>query len=247
MRWGFARKERSTSGDPILRHTAADRPFTVPTYGPPGLRDALEGHLVAHLGPCDAVWHEIVSDLVHLDVFMWAPTDERPMYTFVTVGMSDLPMTLPRSARREGRAERAELMLCLQPDWPVPDHERAAAPWDDPDAWFPIEWLKRLARLPHDHRTWVAFGHTIPNDDPPQRLAATTQLCGWVLLPPMTLPKSFWQLDAPAGRIDLFGIIALHRDEMEHKLAHGVEALFDGFDRHQVSELLAVDRPSSLA
>ena len=100
-----------------------------------------------------SVWHEIVSDLVHLDIYMWRSTEDRPMYTFVTGGMSDLPMTVPQAAVDEGTSDRAELMVCLSASWPVPTDDHAISPWNDEGAYFPIRSLKQLARLPHDHET----------------------------------------------------------------------------------------------
>jgi len=242
-----AKAERSASGQPILRHQAADREFT-PAPAPDGAaRESLERHLERHLGPMSSVWHEIVSDLVHLDVYMWRPTAERPMFTFVTGGMSDLPMTVPRAAVAAGTRDRAELMVCLPPSWPVPTDDHAISPWTDEDAYFPVRSLKHLARLPHDYGTWLGFGHTIPNGDPPAQLSTATEMCGWMLLPPMTVPADFRELHVPGvGDIEIFGIVALHADEMTHKLANGAESLFDGFDRHEVNELLDVERGSSL-
>lgn len=230
-----------------MRHQAAQRGWQPPTYGDPAIREAVDAHLVEHLGECDSVWHEIVSDLVHVDVYMWRPTAQRPMYTFVTVGMSDLAMMVPREAVLDDRADRAELVVCLPPTWPVPDPASATtAPWDDPDAYFPIRWLKQLARLPHEYQTWLGFGHTIPNGDPATPLASTTELCGWLLLPPLTLPSTFRRLElSGTGRLDLFGMIGLHPAEMEHKLVYGTEALFDGFEQSGVSELLDIGRPST--
>ena len=169
------------------------------------------------------------------------------MYTFVTGGMSDLPMTIPKGAVEAGVSERAELMVCLPASWPVPDEAHVVSPWADDDAYVPIRSLKELARLPHEYATWLGFGHSIPNGDPPRRLTADTALCGWIVLPPMTVPSSFRQLTIDgAGTIDIFAIIAVHADEMHHKLAHGTEALFHGFDHHNVNELLDLQRPSSL-
>ena len=193
------------------------------------------------------VWHELISHLVHIDVFMWTPTEARPMYTFATVGMSDRPMAVPANALDAGCVPLAELVVCLPPTWPVPADAHAPSPWDDPDTYFPIRWLKQLARLPHEYTTWLGSGHTIPNADPPEPLATTTALCGWVLVPPMTLAPSFRRLELSGGRqLDIFGIVALHRDEMDHKLAQGVESLYAGFDRNRVNELLDISRPSSL-
>jgi hypothetical protein len=45
----------------------------------------------------------------------------------------------------------------------------------------------------------------------------------------------------PFGATAIFGGMFGRR-----KLAHGVEALFDGFDDHQVKELLEIGRSSSL-
>lgn len=230
-----------------MRHEAASGSFQAADQDTPGVREAVEAHLAAHLGECDLVWHELASHLVHVDVFMWRPTDQRPMYTFATVGMSDLRMTVPTDWEIPEIAPRAELLICLPPTWPVPEDAYSIAPWDSEEAYFPIRWLKQLARLPHEHQTWLGFGHSVPNDDPPLPLADTTQLCGWVLLPPMTLPRSIDSAPLPNGEtLGIFGIIALHRDEIDHKLEHGVDGLLDGFDRNRVNELLDLHRPSSL-
>ena len=245
--FGRRRRERSPSGAPILRHEPVDRPFAGAAAGEPALHAAVESHLEMHLGPATAVWHELVSDLVHIDVFMWNPTAERNMYVFATAGMSDLAMTLEKGAgKRCGATSRAELVLCLPPDWPVPS-DATAAPWLHEDAYFPIRWLKRLARFPHEHRTWIGAGHTVPNGDPPDPLAPMTELCGWVFLPPMALPTAMRHLEVPGhDRVDFFGIVALHPDEMEQKLRFGLGSLAEGFERDGVSELLDVTRPSSL-
>lgn len=187
------------------------------------------------------MWHELFSDLVHLDVAMWMPTPARPMYTFATAGMSDLRMSVPDGARESGSTDRAELVVCLPSGWPVP---YPPAPWDT-NAYFPIRWLKTLARLPHEHRTWLGYGHSVPNEDPPAPLSMDTFLCGWLLLPPTTLPGSFQTLALPDNeRLDLFGIVAVHRDELDQKLNHGVETLLEGFSCRGVNEFLDLRRGS---
>jgi hypothetical protein len=130
----------------------------------------------------------------------------------------------------------------------VPAEPYAAAPWKSEEAYYPVRWLKKVGRLPHEYKTWLGFGHSVPNGDPPRPLANGTVICGWVLLPPMTVREGFWNLGLPrGGRVDFFGMIGLLPDELEYKLRNGVDALFEGFDRHGVSELLAPQRGSSLA
>ena len=244
--FGRRKRERSASGAPILRHATVERRFEDAVAGESALHAAVEAHLETHLGPATAVWHELLSDLVPIDVCMWEPTAERNMYVFATVGMSDLAMTLDKGAKRCGATSRAELVLCLPPDWPVPP-DATAAPWLHEDAYFPIRWLKRLARFPHEHRTWIGVGHTVPHGDPPDPLAPMTELCGWVFLPPIALPAAIGHLKVPGhDRVDILGIVALLPDEMEQKLRSGLRSLAEGFERDGVSELLAVSRPSSV-
>ena len=51
------------------------------------------------------VFHEIVSDVVHIDLLHVPPRRERPFHTLVTCGMSVRPMNVPQDAE-EFRYER---------------------------------------------------------------------------------------------------------------------------------------------
>lgn len=243
----FGRRRKSpepSSPGPTLRHAAVERGWRAAAESDPVVREAFDAHVERFLGGGFVVWHEIVSDTLHLDVYMWRPTAERPYYTFVTSGMSDLPMALPAGASEDGTSDLAELVVCLPPDWPVPDS--GMAPWDD-DSYFPVYWLKSLARLPSEYDTWVGFGHSIPNGDPAEPLTTGTSLVGWVLLPPMTLPEEGRSVALPDGRrIDLFGIIGVTQAELDRKLTAGVGSLFDGFDAAGVNEGLDVGRESTV-
>lgn len=117
-------------------------------------------------------------------------------------------MSVPPEAIAQGVSPFAELMVCLPADWPVPAESYAVAPWEDDRAYFPIRGLKMLARLPHEYGTFLGFGHTIPNGDPAEPLVEGSQLCGWLLLPPVTLPEAVRSVTVPDGRrVDLFGIV----------------------------------------
>jgi len=239
--------ERSGSGAPVYRYPAVERGWEAAAPPDTMLREALGEHLEGLIGPCDSVWHEIASDLVHLDVTMWRPTPDRPFYTFVTEGMSDLPMAVPADDAAEGSSRFVELVLCLPDGWPVPGADGATAPWQDEGAYFPIWWLKMLARLPHEYRTWLGFGHSVPNGDPAEPLAPGSELVGWMILPPLTLPAGSDTFCAPDGRrVQLFGVVALTGPELDRKLAQGTGSLLDAFDAHGVTELLDVYRASAV-
>lgn len=240
----FGRRRKKNEPGPTLRHQAVEREFRSAVEPDPAVREAFDAHVARFLGEDYVVWHEIVSDTIHLDVYMWRPTDDRPFFTFVTSGMSDWPMHVPDGAQEQGVTDLAELVVRLPADWPVP--EGGAAPWDE-DSYFPIHWLKYLGRLPSEYGTWLGFGHTIPNGDPAEPLTDGTELVGWVLLPPVTFPDEARSVDLPDGRrIDLFAIIGVTAAELDRKLSDGATSLFDGFDEHRVNEVLDVGRRSTV-
>mgnify|MGYP000954300983 FL=1 len=235
----------SPSGSPVYRHTPGQHGFRAPAE-PSARRDALDAHVARFLGEDYTVWHEVISDLVHLDVYMWRPNEARPLFTFMTVGMSDLPMSTPHELSKQGLTPYAELMLSLPADWPVPTGSDAVIPWDDENAYFPVRALKSLGRLPHEYGTWLGFGHTVPNGDPPEPVCDGTDLVSWLVLPPMTLSPEFRTVSSPDGMVDIMALVAITADELDLKLRAGVDALFDGFDAFGVSEILDVRRASSL-
>ncbi len=49
--------------------------------------------------------------------------------------------------------------------------------------YWPIEWLKRIARYPHDNDTWLGGPHTIiANGEPPEPFAPNTKMSCLLLL-----------------------------------------------------------------
>jgi hypothetical protein len=107
--------EVSGSGHPVYRHRERDRAFEIPV-GDPASIEAIKRHIEAHLGKIDSVFHELVSDLVHLDVHLIKPAAGRDFHTLVTSGMSDRPMSVPEGAEEY---RYSELLIGLPQDWPV--------------------------------------------------------------------------------------------------------------------------------
>jgi hypothetical protein len=229
--------ERSPSGQPVYRHRPrGQRPFG-PAHGDPGTIGAVEEHVARHIGAIDWVWHEVISDRVHLDVHVVEPTPLRPFVTLVTTGMSDQPMAVPQDA---GLPSYAELLICLPPDWPRQRQDLAYE-----RNYWPIRWLKTLARLPHDYDTWLGPGHTVPNGDPAEPFADGTGFCAMLVARPLLVGPEGSELTAPDGRrIALYSLLPLYADELELKLDRGTNALYDGFDEHGVTELVVPGRMS---
>jgi hypothetical protein len=226
--------ELSDSGNPIYRHKPREKPFE-PAHGDIQHIQLIERHIEKHLGEPELVFHEIISDLVHIDVHIIPPRPERNFYTLVTTGMSARAMKVP-----EGLEELsyAELLVSLPPDWPLRQED-----FKDERNYWPVRTLKMFSRMPHEYDTWLGEAHTIPNGDPPEPYAPNTKLCCAMLAPPLLVPDEFRELTVtPEMSIHFYGIIPIYQEEIDLKLKRGAEALYDRFDRHKVSELLDVNR-----
>jgi len=233
--------ETSASGNPIHRYEARDRDWTAPAESK-GM-EAIEEHCTRFFGEAETVFHEIVSDLVHIDVHVVPPRPTRNVWTLYTTGMSDLAMTVPEGAED---ARFAELLLFLPAGWRV-DQLDVTPPPPDLERWYwPVRWLKMLARFPHEYETWLGSGHSMPNGDPPEPFAPDTSLCAWMLLPPISVPAEGRTITLPDRTVNLYVLHALHPDELELKLARGMNDLLDAFEQHDVSDVLQIDRPSSV-
>ena len=233
--------EESPSGSPIYRHKDRERDFEL-AVGDEETIDAITAHIEEHIGEIDQVWHELVSDLVHIDVHQVPPSEERPFWTLVTSGMSDRPMTVPEGAEEYSLAE---LMICLPPDWPVSQED-----FNDENHYWPVRLLKVLARLPHEYQTWLGPGHTVPNgwEEPVPYADNTSFVCSLLLSPSLLLPSKVSSLELSDGRkINFYAVWPLHQAEVDLKLSRGLGALLDHFEKHQVTELVDVNRPGTVA
>lgn len=226
--------EFSRSGNPIYRHAPRQKPFT-PAFGEANHIELIERHIARHLAEPAWVYHEIVSDLVHLDIHVVLPTEERPWTTLVTCGMSARAMTVPEGAEE---FSYAELVLSLPPEWPLTKEA-----FHDEANYWPVRLLKVLARLPHEYETWLGLAHSIPHGDPPEPYAASTRFCGAVLAPPMLTPEEFGCLQVtPEMPIHFMAVLPVYQEELKLKLDRGAEALFGRFDEAGVNELVDLGR-----
>jgi hypothetical protein len=186
--------------------------------------EAITAHMTACIGTPETAWQ---------DVHVIPATEGRDSITLFTTGMSDRPMTV--DPRAVGAPAYAELMMRLPKGWPLGE-----------DSW-PVRWLRRLARLPHEHATWLGWGHTIPNGDPAAPLAPGVPFTGFIIAPPTSLDEQDSVVRTPDRSIAIYAIYPLHPDELAHKLAHGADALFELLDAAGVTDEVDPARPSVLA
>ncbi len=205
--------ETSPGGSPIFRYPPSPGPrfgFTdEPTTAFIRRREALYDEL---FGECEAVSHELMPIVPHIDVYVYRPGHAgRDFYTLITGGMSDLRMQAPRNAS----APRAELIMYTR----------------EPKDIY-IDLLRNLARFPHDQQTWFGAGHTMANGQPPAPLFDGSRLdtilfLDTILHPDETLPE---RLKIQGDRVDLLWVVPITSAECDLKLQRGLDTLLNLFD-----------------
>ena len=128
-------QEHSPSGNPIFRHQPRETQRVTRISQDPEAIPKIEDHIRTHIGKVDVVWHELISDLVHIDVHHVPPSPERDFHTLITTGMSDHPMNVPLVAQD---FQYAELMIYLPASWPCRFELGAESELSDERNYWPI-------------------------------------------------------------------------------------------------------------
>lgn len=202
--------------DAILEREAAGGAPAL--YGEAEL-EALDRFITERFGAYESVFHELASPDIHVDICIIPPRPERNYYTLVTMGMGARPMDVP-DRLRDRKLERAEIVVCLPPDWPLNDRD---------ERWYwPLRWLKILARLPVEQDTWLGWGHTVSNEEP---FADNTDLSAVILDLPWAFGKEAFCCLLPGGdEVNFYQYVPIYAEELHYKLSHSAEALFSKLD-----------------
>jgi len=223
----------SLSGSPIFRYTDGEKEWEA-AHGEECIEE-ISDHIERNIGKIDTVFHEIISDTVHIDVHHVAPTDERPFHTLITSGMSDLPMKVPSEV---DAIQYMELMVTLPKHWEIGDEQ-----FEDEDWYWPVRQLKFLARFPHKYDTWLGWGHTLPNGDPPEPFSDNCSFSGVIILPSVNVTEDFHALSIDEEKqIEFYSIVPLYKEEMDMKLRDGADKLLAQFDKYGVSDIVDLNR-----
>lgn len=196
--------------------------------------EALDAHIEKYFGKSENVFHEIVSPDIHVDIYIIEPTPERNFYTLITVGMGAHLMNVPEELD-EYKLKRAEMVIYLPADWDIYNGDEAY--------YWPLRWLKILARLPIKHDTWLGWGHTVPNGGP---FADNTLLSGVMLINPEDVEEGAAICELPNGEeVNFYQVIPVYEEEMNYKIEHGAEGLLDKMA--DVSSVVDLNRRNTCA
>lgn len=202
------------------------------------LINAVSDHAAKFFGNSDYVYHEQSSSIVHIDIHRFGPNPATGLVTFVTTGMAEKAMVVPPHVEDGHLYRYAELVLQMPAS--------LVDKFGEPDSW-PIDSLRKLARMPHLYETWLYMGHTV-GDDPGVPFPGT-KLSIASIWPTFLLPDDFTKLTLEDGREITFLTVAfLHDNERKYSKEHYQQGLMEEIVRrgHSLEEFLIFnpDRPS---
>lgn len=167
------------------------------------------------------VYHEIVSDDIHLDIMVYRPTEYRPYYKLCTSGLGAYRMPLSDEEKDDGQPERAELMMYLPADWKLMLSEEDEAVFQDENNYWPIRLLKDFARMPLQDGCWIGYGHSMSNEDG-RPLAPNTTFSAAVLCMP---PEEFCVTNLPTGKsVVHYLVVPITAEELQFKFDNEYKA-----------------------
>ncbi|MBQ7775323.1 MAG: suppressor of fused domain protein [Lachnospiraceae bacterium] len=189
----------------------------------------------------EMVFHEAVSDLVHIDVYVRKPNDKQNFYVIYTTGMSDLPMCLPKEISKREDLKYAELYTFLPSTWNCGENFKTLSDLEAKDSWI-IQYIRFLARFPHEYETWLGHGHTLPNGPEYAPLCENTKMGGIVLSQGGGDIECVKTKDGK--EINLLMAIPAYQEEIEYKLKYGMDALEDIFSENKMPLTINMSRPN---
>lgn len=185
----------------------------------------IRSHVERHIGRIDRV---LPGDATAgtADVLYVRPVNSRPYHTLVTAGMSDVAMPVPADV---DAPHRIELMMTLPESWKFAD--------------WPVLYLQSLSRLPREKPdSWLGWGRTVPNGDPPQPVAPRTELCGVIVAPSLLVPIGFYELNLDGERVAFYSAIPLYREELELQAREGMTALLERLVQNDINDVVDLKR-----
>lgn len=179
--------------------------------------DRLEDFITENYGDFPKVFRDTSPVGIKLDIAVIPPNSDNHFVTLVTMGFGAYRMNTPRELA-DKKLERAELVLCLPPNWKFDD--------DKPENMWPVELLNRLAHLPVRNKTWLGWGHSVDYNKP---FSEDTELSAVLLLGTAFGDKASVCPLENNEEVNFYQVIPLYDIEMRYKIEKCTDALLDRF------------------
>lgn len=222
-----------------LRSVGATMPPGKADPGLPTVADQIVAHFTEKCGPVfPQSQQEIVATGPPISIHVVPPSEGRNHITLFTTGMSQQAMNVPAGAEQ---LQYAELAINLPANWPMPQSPSKSSKLF---GWFgkgnqntnttaglwPFQWLRTIARYPHENNTWLGGAAVIfANGDPPQPLASGVPFTSLLML----LTD---EVKCTEGRVvQIYQLIPLYTEERALEMAEGIPALLQALDKNNIS------------
>lgn len=182
--------------------------------------------------------------MVHIDVCIRKPNENQNFYIIYSMGMSDMPMTLPESYTEREDLKYSELYLFLPDSFNFGESYSLISDLDDKDAWI-VHLIKYLAKFPYEYDAYLGYGHTMPND--PQY----APLCDGTTMGGVVFSQGGGDIECintnDGKRINLLMVIPAYQEEIEYKLKYGMSSLDKIYRENNLPMILDIHRPNYCA
>ena len=214
-----------------LKQHGAVRPAEEAAWKPETTSDQVVDYFSRNLGPVKPQsMQEIVPTGLPIAIHAIPPSEGRDHLTLFTTGMSEQPLDVPDG----GEAFRyAELMIELPGAWTL-DKELLA---EEVFRW-PFDWLRTLARVPHDHETWLGPATIIAGSEPPEPIAPNSPFTSMLLLAES-------EAKLTDRTVQIYRMFPLYPEERQLEIDQGIPALLQAFDKKGIAMIYAHDRPNA--
>lgn len=218
-----------------LRSKGAKMPWELrgepPPVPPAREADAILGYVEYVLGPAEPLsLQEIIAGTPPITIHVVKSEDR---LVLVTDGMSSLPMNVPAGSEQ---FQYAELVLRLPPDWPL-DSESLKSP----EYFWPFEWLRRIARHPHENNTWLGGqSFVFHNGEPPAPFASNTKLSCILGLAPDGDLGEYGRSDGTT--VVFYSLYPIYAEEADLEKRKGVRELIKWFMKHKIAREVDLHR-----
>ncbi len=156
-----------------------------------------------------------------IDVVVFMPTPEEPIYVLHTVGISDVALALQAETERTETLKFTEICMLLPANWPFPEGE-----WEiDADYAWPIWLAMELGHFFHSHLGWILYSTALSNSESEDSFSVRNRFSGIMLA---QFQGSLGEIKMPDGnKVDIFIPILLYPEEIALMDTHGAEWVAD--------------------
>jgi Suppressor of fused protein (SUFU) len=187
--------------------------------------EARESHYQRFFGPLEQnVMHSTDVKPVHIDIYQFAPTPQRPYWTLITSGMSNERQVEPEDCA-EHMSPRAEILMYVF----------------EPKDWM-FDALKVLAEMPFQDETYLHWWHTVPFGMPLGE--EPSLLTAFFFLPPYFEPEGFTDLELDSDGIDFLWAVPITEAEREYAIEYGSQELEKVLEDAELSPVVDESRES---